>query len=200
MKKIFKSSVLLLLVMSFSLASAKDKKIIVLDAGHGGSDMGAKDSELVEKDYTLMIAKKIIENNTDPDVHFVLLRDEDQTLSLQERILKINELKPDLVISLHLNKSENQEMNGYEIYVCPSNENFEQSKIFAEKINQQFKSLDLDNRGVKEQRFKIIRESQSPSVLIEMGFSSNENDRKFLASEKGQNLIVENILKVTGDF
>lgn len=194
MKKLLSLSILLTLLISFSFTPNKEKFVIVLDASHGGKDTGSQHGSLVEKDYSLEIAKKIIALNANENVEFVLSRDIDEFIELGKRVERINELQPDLVISLHLNKAINEELNGYEIFISPENNEFESSKLYAEKLISQLKSLPLSNRGVKEQRFKIIRESNHPAILFEMGFVSNETDRNYLISDKGQNEIAQNII------
>lgn len=200
MKKLLSLSFLLTLLITFSFTPNKEKFVIVLDASHGGQDTGSQHGNLVEKDYSLEIAKKIIASNSNPNVEFILSRETDQFIDLSDRIEKINGLNPDLVISIHLNKSINTDSNGYEIYVSSENENFEESKSYAEKLISQFQDSPLVNRGVKDQRLKVIRESKSPAILFELGFVSNENDRAYLDSEQGKQQITEKILAFTNSL
>ena len=106
----------------------------------------------------------------------------------------INKIKPDLVISLHVNNNKNIESRGFEIYVSDKNESFEKSKIFAEKLAVKLSKTQLKNRGLKIAPFYILKNSTCPSLVVELGFISNENDRKFISSEKGQSEIAKSIL------
>ncbi len=172
---------------------SNDKKIIVIDAGHGGQDIGSQNSSIIEKDYTLKIAKRLIDENTNPNIEFVLLRESDELIELHSRVERINELKPDMVVSLHLNKSTNKDQNGIEVFVSPENIQYEKSKELAESLMSHFEASPLAKRGVKEQRFKIIRESESPALLFELGFVSNETDAAYLESKEGQDDIVQKL-------
>ncbi len=194
------SLLVLMITLSFVPNKEKEKFVVVLDAGHGGNDEGAKKDELVEKHFTLEIAKQIIASNTNQNIEFILMREADEFIELQKRVDKINEIKPDLVLSLHLNRDTSGDLNGYEIFVSPENTQYEKSKEWAEKLIAQFESSPLSNRGVKEQRFKIIRESNSPAMLFELGFISNSNDIAYLKSEEGKKEIVHNMLRFLNEL
>lgn len=166
------------------------KKIIVIDAGHGGNDTGARRDGLSEKEITLQIAKEIQQYNKEQDAfEVVLTRDSDNDLSLAERVAKINELSPEMVISLHLNSSPQTETpnTGLEIYT----QNSEKSKKLAEKISAKFTVHSIENRNLH-----ILRESKVPAVLVELGFINNIRDRNYISSEKGRKEIAEKFTEV----
>ena len=65
---------------------------------------------------------------------------------------------------------------------------------FAELVQQQFVgTLQRANRGVRQAAFWVLLQSASPSVLVEMGFISNADEEKWLASETGKSGIVNGI-------
>ena len=172
----------------------KDKKIIVIDAGHGGHDFGATKDDLNEKNLIAEITKKIKKEYSDSDIEIHFTRTDDEFIDLNNRTNFINKIKPDLVISLHVNNNKNIESRGFEIYVSDKNESFEKSKIFAEKLAVKLSKTQLKNRGLKIAPFYILKNSTCPSLVVELGFISNENDRKFISSEKGQSEIAKSIL------
>ncbi|HRG19081.1 MAG TPA: M56/M15 family metallopeptidase [Flavobacterium lutivivi] len=172
----------------------KDKKIIVIDAGHGGHDFGATKDDLNEKNLIAEITKKIKKEYSDSDVEIHFTRTDDEFIDLNNRTNFINKIKPDLVISLHVNNNKNIESSGFEIYVSDKNEMFEKSKVFAEKLTVKLSKTQLKNRGLKIAPFYILKNSTCPSLVVELGFISNENDRKFISSEKGQSEIAKSIL------
>lgn len=175
-------SVFALTIMSFN----KEKKLIVIDAGHGGSDSGAKYDNFNEKDIVLAIAQKIQQQNTDSTIEIVLLRNSDGYSSLSDRVSFINSKKPDLVLSLHTNFSlNNKDRKGSEIYI----QNSEASKQFAERLSKK-----LGNCNVKEQNLHILQNSESPALLVELGFISNTEDRSYLTSNTGQDELSKKIL------
>lgn len=170
------------------------KKIILIDAGHGGNDTGARRDGLSEKEITLQIAKEIQQYNKEQDAfEVVLTRDSDNDLSLAERVAKINELSPEMVISLHLNSSPQPETPnaGLEIYT----QNSEKSKKLAEKISAKFTV-----RSIEDRNLHILRESKAPAVLVELGFINNTQDRNYISSEKGRKEIAEKFTEVFNTY
>ncbi|MCV9932266.1 N-acetylmuramoyl-L-alanine amidase [Flavobacterium sp. LS1R47] len=197
MKTNIKISGILSAVVLFCLFAFKpleEKKVIVIDAGHGGHDFGAAMHGFQEKVISETIAKKIKALNKDSNLEIVLLRDGDHSMELSERVLMINNLKPDLVISLHINASKNTETNGVEAYISLNKEFYEKSKESAEKIIDEVSGENLFKRKIGEAPFYILKNSNCPAIVLEMGFLSNNNDRVYLTSETGQNEIATKIL------
>jgi N-acetylmuramoyl-L-alanine amidase/beta-lactamase regulating signal transducer with metallopeptidase domain len=172
----------------------KEKKIIVIDAGHGGQDFGATKEHLNEKNLTAEIAKKIKEIHTDSDVAIHFTRTNDEFLALNDRTNAINNLKPDLVLSLHINNNKNNNASGFEVFVSDKTEFLDKTKALAEQLSSKLSKTQLKNRGLKTAPFWILKKSDCPSMVVELGFISNENDRNFIASEKGQNEIAKHIV------
>jgi N-acetylmuramoyl-L-alanine amidase len=196
MKKVIALLSLCFAVLLVSFTTLNNKKLIVIDAGHGGIDHGATFDEVFEKDIVTQISKKIFEKHDPSKVEIILLRDTDNNIALTDRINRINELKPDLVISLHVNKVySNNTSSGIEAYVSEKNNNHKTSKEQAEKLLNAIANDKLQSRGVKQANFMILRNSNCPSVSLELGFISNENDRNYITSEEGQYEIAKNILK-----
>lgn len=196
MKKVISLLSLCAVVLLVSFTTMNNKKLIVIDAGHGGHDYGASFNKFHEKDIVEQIAKKIVEKNDPSTVELVLLRDTDNFLSLTDRVNKINELNPDLVISLHINyNTMKNNSSGVEAYVCENSNNHKIAKEQAEKLVNAIANDKLQSRGVKQANFMILKKSNAPSVSLELGFLSNENDRAYITSEEGQNEIAESIVK-----
>ena len=171
------------------------KKLIVIDAGHGGEDIGAKNGMLTEKAIVEKIAQKVKAFNKNADIEIVLLRPDDNYIKLSDRTDKINEMKPDLVVSLHTNFSKNKDINGIETIVSDKNNFLEKSTFHAENMLENFKGGDFEIRGVLNRNLHILRNSNCPAIMIELGFLSNEKDAKILESEAGQNALARSILK-----
>lgn len=195
MKKAFSLLSLCLVITLVSFTSLNNKKLIVIDAGHGGHDNGATFTNWNEKDIVEQISKKIFEQNDPSKVEIVLLRDTDNYISLTDRVNRINELNPDLVISLHINANSQKDTSGVEAFVSEKNSNHKEAKEQAEKLLNAIANDNLKSRGVKPANMIILKNSNCPSVILELGFISNENDRKYITSEKGQNEIATNIIK-----
>ena len=113
--KVFRT--LLLLMFATSLMSFT----LVIDAGHGGDDLGAIGlvKGIKEKDLNLTVAKQLAEKISQkyPDVKVVLTRDTDIFLPLQKRADIANKNHADLFISIHTNAAENRKAQGAETFI-----------------------------------------------------------------------------------
>lgn len=170
-----------------------DKKIIIIDAGHGGNDMGATRNGVSEKEIVLKIASKIKElNNSQEKYEVILTRDSDADASLSARTEMINKLNPEMVISLHMNSSPEKESarQGHEIFI----QNSDASKILAEKIANK-----LGSCSITEKNLHLLRESKSPTVLVELGFINSTKDRDYLTSENGQKEMAQKFVEIINE-
>lgn len=171
-----------------------NKKLIIVDAGHGGNDLGANRHGIYEKNIVLNIGKEIQKFNQIQDKYEVILtRDTDTYSQLAERTNLINKLNPEMVISLHVNNSPKpeSEQQGQEIYT----QNTESSKKLAEKISKKF-----DVQKIEEKNLHILRESKAPTVLVELGFINNTKDREYMTSENGQKEIAQKFIEVFNEY
>lgn len=170
-------------------------KTIVIDAGHGGVDFGAAKEGLTEKALTEIISNKIQNRNENEDVKIHFTRTNDSFLDLSERVRIVNSYQPDLAISLHFNFNKNIEANGFEIYVSDSSPTSEKSREIANQLAAVISNATpLINRGVKVAPFYILKKSEYPTIVVELGFLSNEKDRNYVNSDKGQTEIANAIL------
>lgn len=97
---------------------AKDDFVLVVDAGHGGRDIGAQGEYALEKDINLNVALEVMRQlRAHPEVKVVLTRQSDVYLTLDERAQMANEKEADLFVSIHTNSSENNKIaRGTETY------------------------------------------------------------------------------------
>jgi N-acetylmuramoyl-L-alanine amidase/beta-lactamase regulating signal transducer with metallopeptidase domain len=170
-----------------------EKMTIVIDAGHGGKDHGAKINEELESKIVESLAKKIKALNVNEDFKIILLREDDSFISLSDRVNKINEINPSLLISLHINSSRNLDDNGVNAYVSSQNEFYEKSLETANKLIDNISNNKLAKGGVKDANLYIIKNSKCPAILLEVGYLSNENDKAYITSEKGKSEIANRI-------
>ncbi len=182
-------SVFLLLAFSFSHAG---EKTIVIDVSHGGKDNGFEIDGFKEKDLAFEIALKVLALNKDEKINIVLTRDSDDFISLNQRVDFINSLNPDYVISLHINSSENVEINGFDFFVSDKNPVIEESNSLAQSLERSI-AIKFSTNGIKNADFYILKNVETPIALIEMGYLSNTDDRTMLTSEIGQQKIAEAI-------
>ena len=94
------------------------KLIIAIDAGHGGTNKGAIgiSTGIMEKDYTLLIAKDLENELHEKKAKVIMTRVNDTTLGMPERINFLNQKNPDLLISIHLNSSDKDSVSGVSTY------------------------------------------------------------------------------------
>jgi len=185
----------LFLLFAFKPLPLGSKKTIVIDAGHGGEDTGAQIGAEQEKKIVENIAKKISRLNSKDEIEIILLRNDDSFVELSERVSKINKINPSLVISLHVNSSENLNQNGVHAYVSKQNGFYEKSKESAENLVDKISSEKLARGEVKDANYYVLKNSKCPALLVEIGYLTNENDRNYLVSENGQSEIANKIVE-----
>lgn len=194
MKNILKLLPLALLALSMAF-TAGNKKTVIIDVSHGGSDPGNVTENVLEKEIVLKIAQKIVALNDDPNLEIILTRKSDEFLSLDDRVKLVNSKDPDLLISLHLNSANSENRSGVELFVTENNAMKHSSAELAQTIKSSLEK-DFEVADIKKANFKILRNTNSPAALIEMGFLSNASERAFLQSEKGQEKMAEAIYKI----
>ncbi|WP_136668561.1 N-acetylmuramoyl-L-alanine amidase [Flavobacterium sp. H122] len=193
--KIIALSLSLTLLLSFN--SNDPKKIrVVIDAGHGGIDFGATENGISEKDLTLSIINKIKSINTNENIELFFTRNGDEVITLADRVQKINEINPDLVISLHVNSIKNPTSNGAEVFIPKDLEHTKKSEEFAAKFLQILTNkTSLLSNGIKTAPFFILKKSKCPVILAEIGYLSNHADRKIITSEENQDKVAQAVIE-----
>lgn len=176
-------------------------RVIVVDAGHGGTDSGANSPNKVkEKDVNLQISLKTEIALKDAGYNVLMTRDTDKTLGLYERPALANNKFADLFISIHANSTTNKDVHGIEVLYAPAaagSEKEEGQQILTKAImDELLKATGAKKRGIIQRpKLVVIRESKMPAVLIEVGFLSNANEEKLITDDDYQNKIVGAILR-----
>lgn len=195
--------------------------VIVLDAGHGGSDAGAVAEDengnviLKESHANLAITMAVQKYLEAEGVNVVLTRSADVDMGADEnaalgaRCSIANTINATYFVSIHNNSFFNGEATGTEILYIDSdyvNEYGVSSKQLAQNILDPLcKATGLYNRGLKHSpTIYVLKYTNMPAVLIECAFVSNENDRKILMDQakidKMGYAIASGIIKTLGDF
>lgn len=163
-----------------------NEMIVCLDAGHGGDDVGAvsTDGKRYEKDDNLALTLKVRDELELLGVKTVLTREEDKTVSLRDRCRIANKKRCDLFVAIHRNSSDSG--TGIEAWISKKEKEDERST--AKKLTKQISKLTgLEDRGVKDgyrdltaNNYYINANTNMPSILLEVGFiSSDEDNRAF---------------------
>ena len=112
-------------------------RIVVLDAGHGGSEEGAKGpAGLFEKDATLALEKTMQEVLARHGYRVVPTRTTDATVSLEDRAASANGAKADVFVSLHANASRSPSAHGTEVYYLSLDASDRAAALLAESENK----------------------------------------------------------------
>ena len=160
-------------------------KVIVLDPGHGAHDPGALGENNTEKDLTLATAKKLKAKLETAGAKVIMTRTEDTYLTLSERVQISKKNNADVFISIHFNSSASESANGMETYYWTTYKN--ESKL-AELVQKELiKSTGLSDRKSATGNFHVIRENNNSAILVELGFISNPDEEKIIATSDFQN-------------
>ena len=174
---------------------------VVIDAGHGGKDFGMTQGDFTEKQLVRDLTQRIKILNQDQNIVLHFTRTGDTFVALEDRIAFINQVKPDLVLSLHVNGSKNIETSGVECYIPASGfSNSEKSRTIAANLQAEFEGQNLKSNGIKEASFLILKKSEAPAVTLELGYLSNAGDRQYLTDQKRRDSLAKAILKVVSQL
>jgi N-acetylmuramoyl-L-alanine amidase len=185
---------------------------IIIDAGHGGKDPGCQSGGQSEKTINLGVAQKLAGYLKNRGYTVYMMRNSDMTLTLKQRVDAANKTKPDLFISLHCNAADVASASGIEVYCAtPVNMPPSDSKTVSKKAcianaydlenaylayyiqKRLVSTLKTTDRGARRKRYTVIADTNAPSILVEMGFLTNPNDRKLLTSQVRQSIIARAI-------
>lgn len=195
-----------LLALSFAFGPEEvrsaSRRVVVIDAGHGGIDPGAIGvGGIAEKTINLQIARLVeIFAIGDPEIAVVMTRREDKTVSLRDRIDLAHRVHADLYVSIHANAHRDSRSWGIETltHETPSEPNYWSSvrlaRILQRELISDLRYFGVPDRGVKRQRL-YLRWAQVPAVIVETGFLTNPLGASRLQSILYQAYIARAILK-----
>ena len=178
----------------------KDEYVLVLDAGHGGEELGAKGfNGVLEKDINLSICKLLNEDIKNLNkLEVINTRINDIKMDLSDRVKLCSFLGGDLFISVHQNAFDNEKVNGIETYYyLKEPHSKELCNYVQENLIHETEAYD---RGVKTSNFVVLRENMVPSILIECGFITNEVECNKLIDEEYQRRISKAIADGVNKF
>lgn len=147
---------------------------VVIDAGHGGYNLGQSVGGVYEKWLALDIALRLDRYLRWRGVHTVLTRRNDAFVGLDDRVNIANRYRGNAIfVSLHFNGSRNTGANGLETFYY-SRSGFDLASRIHRRIVPKVRG---ENRGVKFGRYHVIRKAALPAVLVEGGFLTNPAER-----------------------
>lgn len=168
---------------------------IALDAGHGGNEFGAigclNDKE---KDVNLEITKLLKDKLEANGAKVIMTRDGDSDVGLNDRVKIANANNAQIFVSIHNNalpdSAAHLKSTGSETYYF-----YPQSRELAKSVVDSLsKETGLKNNGAKAQSFAVVRNTNCPAILVEIGYIINPDDNAKLLDKDFQNKIAEAIL------
>ncbi|MGN0806871.1 MAG: N-acetylmuramoyl-L-alanine amidase [Candidatus Coproplasma sp.] len=185
---------------------------VVIDAGHGGIDNGVQGvvSGVDESDINLAIAKLVKGNFVNAGFNCVMTRSTEAGLygttqkgfkarDMQKRKQIIQESNPDLVISIHQNYCPLPSKRGGIVFF---DKNSPESCALAQKIQQELNTLPQSvkpNEALYGDYF-MLKCTENPSVIVECGFLSNEEEDKLLNTSQYRKAIAYAIFKGSVEY
>lgn len=156
---------------------------VILDAGHGGKDGGTYSGNVIEKNINLDIVLMMKPLLEEKGIEVVMTRDTDKFLKLSERAYLANRSGSDMFVSIHCNYyQEGSTISGIECYFYESSK---KSKKVAETVIAQLKTnSQLIVRSAKESEYYVLKNTNMPAVLVEVGYLSSKTDRMNLGSSQ----------------
>jgi N-acetylmuramoyl-L-alanine amidase len=213
----------LILVPILMVQATQAKRLVIIDAAHGGADAGVMVTDKIqEKEVTLILAQLLQkELAKSPDIQTQLTRTSDKTISNAERMKIVKATSGEvLFISLHVNAGFGNKATGYEIFfpgfktpATDQNESkailkdMEQNKYLNDSVRlAQMIQRNMENvfprkgRGLRDAPIPILGDLSIPAVVLEVGFATNTEDRKKILNEKTQQAVAQALAKGIRDY
>ena len=164
------------------LPNVKQNKFsVVIDPGHGGPDPGAIGiGGIRETDVVLEVSKIVKKLLSEKGVEVRLTRKNEVDLDLPQRVSFANNVDADIFVSIHANASrgKRRDINGLETFYFRG----WKGRLLAKRIQNQILRVSpgSPDRGVKQGRFHVIKNTRMPAVLVEIGFLTGRIDARRL--------------------
>lgn len=215
----------LIYLRSHTFKPIDDEKVVFIDAGHGGSEVGAigtlydKSSfdsdgklldllekpkvkkEVYEKDINLSIALKTDKLLKKAGVKTCMLRTTDKYINIYDRPIIANDKNAFMYLSIHNNASTSESVNGVQVYYsdeCPSYPDMTNKELATIFYNSIAKSTGLRKAGVVDNpRYIVINQTKMPALILEIAFVTNQEDLEKLLDDKFLDKVAQGICNGT---
>ncbi len=184
-------------IQTFSMPASK--KVVVIDAGHGGFDPGkVGDGDVYEKDINLAIAKKLQSYFEQSGATVIMTRTDDNALDgtknddMRARKDTINGAKGDILISIHQNSYETSDVRGAQVFYYSSEESEALATNIQDEFNREINASNTKNQ-TENDTYYLLKETNIPAVIVESGFLSNPEESKLLSTEEYQDKVAWSI-------
>ncbi|MBS4207482.1 N-acetylmuramoyl-L-alanine amidase [Bacillus sp. FJAT-50079] len=165
---------------------------IIIDAGHGGYDPGAIGiGGILEKTLTLSMAHLLTEKLRNAGADVIMTRTRDRHLHVSERVNLSQSFPNSVFISIHYNAHENKGANGVKTYYYHPADRDLTTSIHQQLVAQST----LKNGGVQFGDFYVLRNNHNQSILLELGFITNQHDIQIIQTQNFQQSVAESIVQ-----
>jgi N-acetylmuramoyl-L-alanine amidase len=214
---ILPAAVILCCLFAMTAAAAQaNRHTVLIDPAHGGEDTGVVSDKIREKDLTMNLALLIRqEARKTADLQVQLTRNADRKMTIAERINAVDTVKPDCLISLHVNAGFGKKATGYEVYFpgfrqtvagggdstailkdMAKNKHLNDSVRLAQQIQSSLeKVFPRKGRGLRDAPSPLLDGLNIPGLIVEIGFATNPEDRKSLNEEETQRAVAEALVR-----
>lgn len=186
-------------------AGDNDKRVIVIDPGHGGEDSGTVGvNGVLEKDLNLMISDTLCTIFRFSGFEVVATRTEDimlydrnvdfegrkKVLDLAARLNIANNVMPDLFVGIHMNAFPQEKYSGLTVYYSPNDpDSYKAGNLLRDNVIGLLQPG--NNRALKAagSNIYLLDRLQCPAILIECGFLSNTEECENLSSEEYRHML-----------
>ncbi|QQK75330.1 N-acetylmuramoyl-L-alanine amidase [Salicibibacter cibarius] len=158
---------------------------IAIDAGHGGHDNGATGNGLYEKELVYDVAHRTQELLEEAGAEVIMTRDGDYFVELIERANLANDGGADSFVSIHANSASDASVSGTETFHHPSDS--EGETLASDLQSSMVQEFGSNDRGVKSSDFSVLRNSDMPAALVELGFVSNQAEADTMLTDAFRN-------------
>ncbi|MEY9971917.1 N-acetylmuramoyl-L-alanine amidase [Lysinibacillus sp. RC46] len=172
-------------------------RIIIIDPGHGGKDVGTHYDKIYEKDITLKVSTLVKDKLEAAGAKVLMPRTGDTYSPPQKHVDFSHDNYGEIFVSIHVNSADSTKAKGTETYYAKTPGDMYQEDIeLATFVNNQIvKNVNMENRKVREKNYIVVANTNIPAILVELGFLSNKEDRAKLTDDKYIELFAESIYK-----
>ena len=174
------------------LRSAGHFDTVVIDAGHGGHDSGARAvSGSPEKYLALDTARRLSRTLRASGLRVVETRNADYFVPLDKRVAVSNRSRNVVFVSIHYNWVKRSKPSGIETFFYSQHS----SRLAANIQREVLKASSALNRGVKRRGFYVLKNNKRPAVLCELGFVSNPSENRKIQSAATRQRLAEAVAR-----
>jgi N-acetylmuramoyl-L-alanine amidase len=165
---------------------------VIIDAGHGGQDPGARAVKgNREKVLALDVSRRVSRILRNSGLRVVETRTGDYFVTLDNRVATSNRTRNAVFVSIHLNWARRSKASGAETFFYSGRS----SRLAANIQKEIIRAYRTNNRGVKPGRFYVLRNNKRPAVLVELGFLSNPSENAALQNSYTRQKLAEAVAR-----